>query len=74
MDTGLIDVAEPGNSRLLAVVLAPEDHPVAMPPTGHGLTETEILAIEDWIRDGAPWPRSGTGRLSPPSGAEPRSQ
>ena len=63
----------PGKSKLLTVVLAPESHPQAMPPTGHGLSEVEILVLEEWIRRGAPWPSGRRGRLESAPGAEPRS-
>ncbi len=46
---------DPEASEMVAVIRE-EDEDFRMPPTGDPLTEEQIVSIENWIREGAPWP------------------
>ena len=58
---------DPQGSRLIQAVGYGSKQP-AMPPAGK-LAEREIEALTEWVRLGAPWPRSG-GSALPPAAAE----
>ncbi|MFM1770348.1 MAG: hypothetical protein RJA22_2877 [Verrucomicrobiota bacterium] len=48
----------PMESEVVRLVLLPRDHDEAMPPAGkEPLTAEEILAVIQWIQQGAPFPR-----------------
>ena len=55
-----IEAIVPGNpakSLLVETILLPEDDEYVMPPEGkEPLTQEEILAIVQWVKDGAVWP------------------
>ena len=55
-----IEAIVPGNpakSLLVESILLPTDDDYVMPPDGkEPLTSFEILAIVEWVRDGAVWP------------------
>ncbi len=48
----------PDESELLERVMLPRDDPDAMPPKGDALTESQQLAIRNWIAAGAAYPAS----------------
>ncbi len=60
---------KPGESRLILAVRQADPVIKPMPMTGK-LKPEEIAALEDWIREGAPWPaaakvQSSAGRITP---------
>jgi uncharacterized membrane protein/mono/diheme cytochrome c family protein len=57
-DAWSIFAGQPEESELIFRVRLPRDDPDAMPPKGEGLSEAQIEAIEQWIRDGAVVPPS----------------
>lgn len=46
---------KPDESELIERVRT-SDEDLVMPPTGDGLSDDQIVTMETWIRDGAPWP------------------
>jgi len=56
----------PDSSPLYFVLRLPPKNPQAMPPTGHRIPDKDMRIIYDWIKQGAPWPEGGAGRLEPP--------
>ncbi len=55
-DALLINVASPGESRLLKV-LQYEEGDTQMPPSGK-LDESQLEYVQEWIAQGAVWPES----------------
>jgi hypothetical protein len=62
-DSGpILDLAIPGNSRLLQVISYIER--TKMPPTDK-LAAQEIALLQEWVKSGAPWPDAATEPASP---------
>ncbi len=64
----------PERSKLFTVVRLPDTIEGAMPPTGHALTEKELVTIRAWIKQGAEWPEGARGQLKAAPGMGWRSQ
>jgi hypothetical protein len=63
-DTGpAMVVGKPSESLLLKAVRHEED--MAMPPEGK-LTEDQIKALDEWIKNGAKWPESASAKSDKP--------
>lgn len=52
----LIDIEHPETSELIVRVTHTAGHADRMPPTGPGLTPTEVSILKQWISRGARWP------------------
>jgi hypothetical protein len=50
---------DPTKSLFLKNILE-TDPDVMMPPKGERLTKEEVTLLQDWVKDGAPWPKSRT--------------
>ena len=46
----------PERSRFYQVVIYADEHPGAMPPTGHAISKSEMEKLRSWIAVGAPVP------------------
>ena len=46
----------PERSRFFQVVIYADEHPGAMPPTGHAIAQSEMEKLRAWIAAGAPVP------------------
>lgn len=64
---------QPERSRFFQVVTFPDDHPGAMPPTGHAISKPEVEKLRAWIIAGAPLP-AGEPITFTPRGEGPRSR
>ncbi len=49
---------QPERSRFLQIVIYADEHPGAMPPTGHAISKAEIERLRAWIAAGAPVPEN----------------
>jgi hypothetical protein len=63
---------QPASSRLYQVVTFSDNIPGAMPPTGHGISTTDVRMLHDWIKAGAQVPAGKNIRFTP-RGKSPRS-
>ena len=63
---------QPASSRLYQVVTFSDNIPGAMPPTGHGISTTDVRMLHDWIKAGAQVPAEKNIRFTP-RGESPRS-
>jgi mono/diheme cytochrome c family protein len=69
----LIVPRRPDKSRMYQIVIYADEHPGAMPPTGHAISKKEMATLRTWIADGAALPK-GAVILLKPKGPGPRSR
>lgn len=62
---------KPETSRFYQVVTFPDDIPGAMPPSGHAISQPEVMILRDWIKAGAKIPAANI--TLHPRGRLPRS-
>jgi len=67
----LIVPGSPESSRFFQVVTLPDNQAGAMPPTGHGISKSEVGTLRKWIQSGAPLPAENL--ILKPRGMGPRS-
>jgi len=65
---GIVTSGEPEKSKLIAAVRY--EGALRMPPSGK-LRESEILALTEWVKMGAPWPSVPTSAAGTPKGQAP---
>ena len=69
----LIVPRRPDKSRMYQIVIYADEHPGAMPPTGHAISKAAMETLRTWIADGAVLPK-GPAILLKPVGPGPRSR
>lgn len=62
----------PEASRFYQIVIYADEHPGAMPPTGHAISKSEMAKLSAWIAGGASIPEGSPIKLNP-RGRGPRS-
>ena len=67
----LIVPGSPESSRFFQVVALSDNQAGAMPPTGHGISKSEVETLRKWIQSGAPLPAENL--ILKPRGMGPRS-
>lgn len=60
-----IQPGRPEDSRFYQVVMAGDEQPLAMPPTGHAISRKDREVIREWIAAGAPLPEAPGVTLQP---------
>ena len=63
---------KPEQSRFYQVVTFSDETPMAMPPSGHAISQGDMNLLRQWIKAGAPIPEGKKIRLRP-RGSLPRS-
>jgi hypothetical protein len=63
---------KPEKSRFFQVVTFSDETPMAMPPSGHAISPSDLDRIRQWIKAGAPIPEGKKIRIKP-RGSLPRS-
>lgn len=66
-DGVVVEPGKPDASPLLKAIRQVDDD-TKMPPKGDKLQDTEIVAITEWIKLGAPWPGEVAGKAKAPRG------